>query len=141
MLLIGKDGCGEIFNDLGKIISIFLKNYNFKDYSLAFVPLTKKRLIERGFNQSEVLAQELTKNLKLKIFSGLVKIKETEDQAKIDFEKRLNNLKDAFKVKSPPPEKIILVDDVKTTGTTLKECAKVLKKSGTKEIIALTILK
>jgi competence protein ComFC len=118
-----------------------LKNYDFKDYSLAFVPVTKRKLIDRGFNQSEVLAEKLAKNLDLKIFSGLIKIKETEDQAKLDFEKRLNNLKDVFKVKSVPPKKIILVDDVKTTGTTLKECAKVLKEAEAKEIIALTVLR
>jgi ComF family protein len=141
IVLLGKDGYKEIFEDFGEIISDFLKNYNFKDYSLAFVPVTKRKLIDRGFNQSEVLAQKLAKNLNLKIFSDLIKIKETEDQAKLDFEKRLNNLKDAFKVKSLPPKKIILVDDIKTTGATLKECAKVLKEAGAKEIIALTILR
>jgi competence protein ComFC len=118
-----------------------LKNYNFKDYFLAFVPVTKRKLIDRGFNQSEVLAEKLAKNLNLNIFSGLIKSKDTEDQVKLDFEKRLNNLKDVFKVKSSPPKKIILVDDVKTTGATLKECAKVLKEAGAREIIALTILR
>jgi competence protein ComFC len=141
IVLLGKDGYKEIFEDFGEIISDFLKNYNFKDYSLAFVPITKRKLIDRGFNQSEVLAQKLAKNLNLKIFSDLIKIKDTEDQAKLNFEKRLNNLKDIFKVKSHSPKKIILVDDIKTTGTTLKECAKVLKKAGAKEIIALTILR
>jgi competence protein ComFC len=141
IVLLGKDGYKEIFEDFGEIISDFLKNYNFKDYSLSFVPVTKRKLIDRGFNQIEVLAEKLAKNLNLKIFSDLIKIKETEDQAKLDFEKRLDNLKDAFKVKSPPPKKIILVDDIKTTGTTLKECSKVLKEAGSKEIIALTILR
>jgi ComF family protein len=141
MVLLGKDGYQEIFEDLGEIISSFLKNYDFKDYYVAFVPATKRKLIDRGFNQSEVLAQNLAKNLNLKIFSDLIKIKDTEDQVKLDFEKRLDNLKDVFIVKNHSPKKIILVDDVKTTGTTLKECAKVLKKAGTREIIALTILR
>jgi competence protein ComFC len=141
MVLLGKDGYKEIFEDFGEIISSFLKNYDFKDYFLTFVPVTKRKLIDRGFNQSEVLAEKLAKNLNLKIFSGLVKIKDTEDQVKLDFEKRLDNLKDVFKVKSHSPKKIILVDDVKTTGATLKECAKVLKEAGTREIIALTILR
>jgi ComF family protein len=141
MVLLGKDGYKEIFDDFGEIISSFLKNYDFKDYSLVFVPATKRKLLDRGFNQSEVLAEKLAKNLNLKIFSGLVKIKDTEDQANLGFEKRLNNLKDVFKVKSSPPKRIILVDDIKTTGTTLKECAQVLKKAGAKEIIGLTILR
>jgi competence protein ComFC len=141
MVLLGKDGYQEIFKDLGEIISSFLKNYDFKSYSISFVPVTKRKLIDRGFNQSEVLAEKLAKNLNLKIFSDLIKSKDTEDQTKLDFEKRLNNLNGVFKVKSSPPKKIILVDDVKTTGATLKECAKVLKEAGAKEIIALTILR
>jgi competence protein ComFC len=141
IVLLGKDGYQEIFEDLGEIMSSFLKNYDFKDYYVAFVPVTKRKLIDRGFNQSEILAEKIAKNLDLKIFSALIKIKDTEDQAKLDFEKRLNNLKDVFKVKSNPPKKIILIDDVKTTGSTLKECAKVLKEAGAREIIALTILR
>jgi len=141
MILLGKNGYKEIFRDLGELMSNFLKNYDFRNFYLTFVPLTKRKLIDRGFNQSEILAHIISKNLKLKVFSGLLKIKDTKDQASLDFEKRLNNLKDVFKIKSSPPEKIILVDDVKTTGTTLKECAKVLKESGAKEIIALTILR
>jgi competence protein ComFC len=141
VVLLGKDGYKEIFEDFGEIISDFLKNYDFKDYFLAFVPVTKRKLIDRGFNQSEVLAQKLAKNLNLKIFPDLAKIKDTEDQAKLDFEKRLNNLNGVFKVKSHSPKKIILIDDVKTTGSTLKECARSLKEAGAKEIIALTILR
>jgi competence protein ComFC len=141
MVLIGKDGYQEIFKDFGELMSKFLKDNDFKDYHLAFVPITNKKLIERGFNQSEVLAKTIAKNLNLRIFSGLVKTKETEDQAKLDFEKRLDNLKNVFKVNQLPPKKIILIDDIKTTGATLKECAKVLKEAGAKEIIALTILK
>jgi len=141
LILLGKNGYKEIFKDFGEIISEFLKNYNFHNYYLTFVPITREKLITRGFNQSEVLAQAIASKLELKIFSDLVKIKKTEDQVKLDFQKRLSNLKNVFKVKSAPPKKIILIDDVKTTGATLKECAKVLKESGTKEIIALTILK
>jgi competence protein ComFC len=141
IIIEGKNGYKEIFIDFGKIISSSLKNYNFKDYSLSFIPVTKKKLIERGFNQSEVLAYEIAKNLNLNIFSDIIKIKDTQDQVKLDFKERLLNLKDVFQIKNKPPKKIILVDDIKTTGTTLKECAKVFKTSGTKEIIALTILK
>jgi ComF family protein len=141
VVLLGKDGYKEIFEDFGEIMSDFLENYDFKDYSLAFVPVTKRKLIDRGFNQSEVLAQKLAKNLNLKIFSDVIKSKDTDDQAKLDSEKRLNNLKDIFKVENLPPKKIILVDDIKTTGVTLKECAKVLKEAGAREIIALTILR
>jgi competence protein ComFC len=87
------------------------------------------------------LAKTISENLGLKIFLGLEKIKETEDQVGLSFEERLTNLKNAFQVKEKPPNKIILIDDIKTTGATLKECAQILKKAGAKEIIALTILR
>ena len=141
LILTGKEGFKEIFIDFGRIISNSLKNYNFKDYYLTFVPLTNKKLNKRGFNQSEILAQTIAENLGLKVFSGLIKIKETEDQAKLNLEKRTNNLKDVFVIKETPPKKIILVDDIKTTGTTLKECAYILRKAGAEEILALTILR
>ncbi len=141
LIITGKEGFKEIFIDLGKIISKFIKNYNFKDYYLAYVPITKTKLLQRGFNQSEIIAQILSKNLNLKIFDQLIKIKDTEDQSYLKYNERINNLKDVFKVKNKPPKKIILIDDIITTGTTLKECAKVLRENGTKEIIALTILK
>jgi len=141
LVIFGKDGAFEIFNDFGYLISDFLKNYNFKDFYLTPVPLRKRKLLIRGFNQAEVLAKTIAENLGLKIFLGLEKIKETEDQVGLSFEERLTNLKNAFQVKEKPPKKIILVDDIKTTGTTLRECAQVLKKAGAKEIIALTILR
>ncbi|GIW67150.1 MAG: hypothetical protein KatS3mg096_018 [Candidatus Parcubacteria bacterium] len=139
MVLLGKNGSKEIFQDFGEIIARYLKN--FSDYYLTFVPLTSKKRLQRGFNQSEVLAQAIAKSLNLKIFNGLIKIKETKDQTELNSEQRLTNLTGAFALKEKPPRKVILIDDIKTTGATLKECARTLKNGGTKEIIALTILK
>jgi competence protein ComFC len=141
LIIFGKNGAFEVFNDFGDLIRDFLKNYNFKDFYLTPVPLRKRKLLTRGFNQAEVLVKTISRNLGVKIFLGLEKIKETEDQVGLSFEERLTNLKNAFQVKAIPPKKIILVDDIKTTGATLRECARVLKKAGAKEIIALTILR
>ncbi len=139
-ILLGKKGAYEIFNDFGYYLGQELKKYNFRDYYLTFIPLTRKKLLERGFNQTEILAQAISQTTGLKIFSEILKIKETSDQAVLNYEQRLKNLQGSFSLKNKPPAKLILIDDLKTTGATLKECSRVLKTGGAKEIIALTIL-
>lgn len=143
LIILGKDGHKEIFNDLGSFIAKEFLNYLeiFKDYFLTSVPLTKNKLLKRGFNQAEILVEKIHQLTNLPIFDGLKKIKETKDQAELNFEERLINLKFAFKVEKKPPKNIILIDDIKTTGATLKECAKTLKENGVRNIIALTILR
>jgi competence protein ComFC len=145
LIILGKNEAKEILRDLANFIAkeilrdlVFLKE---KGYFLTPVPLTKTKLLKRGFNQAEVLAERISELTGLKIFKGLNKTRETKDQAELNFEERLVNLKSAFSLERKPPKNIILIDDVKTTGTTLRECAKTLKENGAKNIIALTILK
>jgi len=135
-------GYKNIFRWFAEIISLEIKKLLQKEiqkYFLAFVPLYKDELKERGFNQSEILAEFLSKNLNLKIFKDLVKIKKTKPQSSLKLEERKINLKDCFNVNKKPPQNIILIDDIITTGYTLIECAEVLKKNGTKNILALTL--
>lgn len=141
LIIEGKNGAFEIFIDLGEIISEKLKNLNFKDYFITYVPVTKKKLLERGFNQAEILGETISKKLNIPIYNGLIKVKDTKDQAELSYEERVINLKNAFYLKTEPPKKLILVDDIKTTGSTLIECAETLKKGGSKEIIGLVVLK
>jgi ComF family protein len=135
------DGYREVFFDLGKKIGEKIKGLDFKGYFLTYVPLHRKKYFQRGFNQAEVLALGIGNVLGLEIFPYIEKVRETKDQSELSLEKRKDNLKDAFRVTKKPPEKLILVDDIKTSGTTLKEISEELKKGGTKEIIALTILR
>lgn len=113
------------------------------------IPLTKKRLRERGFNQSELIAKYLSDKINAKngrmsvrvALDVLYKIKDTPSQVSVkDKEERLLNLKNSFGVKNPESaagKKIIIVDDVTTTGATLKEAEKTLKEAGAKKIIAM----
>lgn len=106
------------------------------------IPLHKNKYRKRGFNQSEVIAESLSKNLKIPILAGLKKIKLTPDQTELSGAKRRKNVKGAFLAinwRQIKGKNIILVDDVKTTGSTLEEAAKTLKKAGAKRIWALTI--
>jgi competence protein ComFC len=144
IVLTAKNQSYEIFNDLAYFIAKQLKNSSFysnlKDFYLVPVPLTKKSLLKRGFNQAEVLAYSISIITNLPLSNSLIKLKDTLDQSQLNYKQRLSNLKQAFDVKDKPPLKVILVDDIKTTGATLKECAETLKRNGTKEVIALTIL-
>lgn len=106
------------------------------------VPLHKKRLHWRGFNQAEVLAQEL--DLKIPIVTNiLIRHQNTTPQVKMKNRKqRLENLNNAFTVENIEKikgKKILLIDDIITTGATLSVCADILQKAGAKEVRALVI--
>lgn len=104
------------------------------------VPLHKSRLRERGFNQAELITKHLTRRWQISYENALIRTKATTPQARLDRKKRLTHLNDAFAFssKNSIEGKIIgLVDDVATTGTTLNECAKILKKNRAKKVIGL----
>lgn len=125
-------------------------------FVLVPIPLTKKRLKWRGFNQAEELAKEISRFYHLPLYNFLIREKERVPQMEIkDSQKRKENIKDVF---SCPPKflsekfgracvfpekirgkKILLIDDVCTTRATLEEAAKVLKKSGAKQVWAAVI--
>ena len=106
------------------------------------VPLHYMRLIKRKYNQSALLANEISKltGIKTDLFS-LKRHKNTTPQVKFTGKERIKNVHGAFVVKKSENIKgksIVLIDDVMTTGSTLKECAIALKKVGAKKIYALT---
>ncbi len=111
------------------------------------VPLHKKRLNWRGFNQSEVLAEKISGFYGLEVKNILTRNKNRKPQADIeDRESRMNNIADSFEcpanVNGRPVcagRNIVLVDDICTTGATLNECAKVLAANGARKISALVI--
>ncbi|MBI5077449.1 ComF family protein [Candidatus Falkowbacteria bacterium] len=109
---------------------------------LAPIPLHHKRLLARGFNQALELAKLIALKYNCEIAEGLVKRKKnTEQQSKLKREERLMNVKDAFSVNinAPVPRKVILIDDVLTTGATFSEVGKALKSSGVKEVWAMAV--
>jgi ComF family protein len=123
---------------------------------ITYVPMYKKREKRRGFNQAKIIAQELAKKTSAQggcqVVSLLKKIKDTKPQMELNQEERLKNIKGCFELslkEARPPENlnadfgevgplknlsVLLVDDVYTTGATMRECAKVLKKAGVKKV-------
>lgn len=96
------------------------------------VPLHKKRERERGFNQSALIARHAAAALGADYFEFLVKTRETASQTAINRQDRLLNVRGAYKVVSPIAKgaTVLLVDDIYSTGSTLKEAAKELKEAG-----------
>jgi len=107
------------------------------------VPLHIKKLRQRGFNQSAILARALKKKWRIPLNYFLLKrAKFTLTQTGLDKKEREKNIKGAFEVTSAKDVKdknIILVDDVYTTGATVNECAKTLRKAGAKDVAILTL--
>jgi len=110
---------------------------------ITYVPLHKKRLQERGFNQSKVIAKELSRLTTIPCQSLLIRKKHSPPQAKINSrEERLSRMNNVFAWKQNTNnnyKSVLLVDDVATTFTTLNECAKILKANGFEKVIALVV--
>lgn len=110
------------------------------------VPLHKSREKRRGFNQAELLAGHLGKAMGVPVLGDvLVRDKKTKPQKELNDKERLKNLKQAFAVKAEKEgildtlNKVILVDDIYTTGSTIEACTEVLKKAGVNNIYFLTL--
>jgi ComF family protein len=106
------------------------------------VPLHRRRAWERTFNQAELMAHYLSGLLDVPVWKALQKPKKTPPQSSLSGIARRANLKGAFscKMKGPRRVSVLLIDDVITTGATLQECARVLRKSaGVKKIYAITV--
>lgn len=111
------------------------------------VPLHKSKLKSRGYNQAEILAKGLSERLGIPTENVLSRTKNTKTQFKLDRKERLENLKDAFALNSKfvihnsklKNVTIFLVDDILTSGSTLLECANVLKRAGAKAVFGLTL--
>lgn len=106
------------------------------------VPLSAKRKRKRGYNQAELIAEELSSRLKLPLIDGaLVKTKENKSQAKLKRREREENVRGVYEVTSPETFKgrrVLVVDDVMTTGATLGEVSRVLYKAKARSVEALT---
>jgi ComF family protein len=100
------------------------------------VPLHRSRERERGFNQAELLARQLGLRVDCKL---LRRRKNTPSQTGLTRSQRTINLSAAFEVRAKPPECVVVVDDVYTTGSTVHEIARTLKRAGTTRVEVLTV--
>ena len=107
------------------------------------VPLHIQRLREREFNQSLLLADHIGRRLDIPVaYTNLVRTAPTPAQTTLSRNSRQKNLRRAFAVRHPEAivnKRVLLVDDVFTTGTTVNECAKALRKAGSADVFVLTL--
>jgi len=129
-----------------KLMIQFLTTYHLPltpEFLLIPIPLHFRRQCQRGYNQSELLAKQIAKKA---IFDTdtrtLQRCRHTANQAALSAKDRWTNIYSAFTIKSPEKiknKKILLVDDLLTTGSTASEAAKTLKEAGAKEVSVLTL--
>ncbi len=132
----------------GSILVDFLcdiiKKNNIDVDCIVFIPSSKKAMKDRGFNQCEYLAKEINKQLNISICKDIIKNKSIKEQKLLSREERYKNIKDAFSLisdKNIRNKRLLLIDDVMTTGATLYECEKMLIKNGALSIKMLTVAK
>ena len=138
----------DILEDFWKYLwEILLKNIFDKKENFVIIPIPMNlfKKIFRWYNQSEILAEYISKNTWIKIEKNLIKkIKNTRQQSKLNRQQRIKNLKNSFKLNKTVLDKLdkktfIIVDDVVSTWTTINTISKILKQNWVKKVIGLTI--
>ena len=136
--VLGKDLAHFVYRTLGREEEIW-----WKADAIIPVPLHPKRKKQRGFNQAQIIAKELARLKGIEFVSGrLVKIKNVPPQTSLEVKEREKNVSGAFAVVKREEIKgkvVLLVDDVYTTGSTIRECSSVLREAGVKEVRAMTV--
>jgi competence protein ComFC len=139
----GDERYAEFLGDLmGEVVS---KHYQVIPFTLITnVPLHPSRMVQRGFNQAQLLAEQIGTRVGLPTQTLLERKKSSISQANLGRSARLRSLGDAFQLTTVGKQldlaanTILLVDDVYTTGTTIRECAKIFRIAGVKSIFAVT---
>ena len=131
-------------------VNFILKNQKFFEFIKSYdtivpVPISKKRYKERGYNQSYLIAKEISKKTKLELQNRcIIKSKNVIEQSKLNKEEREKNIKGVYEIidkENLQNKRIILVDDIYTTGNTVNECCRILQKAHPKSISVIVIAK
>lgn len=138
------DGRQEYADYFGEQMAEYLGEFieKLRPDGLVPIPLHKSRRNKRGYNQAELLAREIGRRLNIPVYDKLlIRVKNTKPLKELNASQRQNNLKRAFIVAQNDVKlkKLIIVDDIFTTGSTIEEAARVLKRAGVESIYFLTL--
>ena len=131
-------------------VNFLLKNKkifeNIKNYDTIIpVPISKKRQKERGYNQSLLIARKIAEKTNLELMNNcLIKTKNIIEQSKLNKEDRLQNIQGVYELTNRQlieNKKILLIDDIYTTGSTVNECSRILRKANPEKIGVLVLAK
>ena len=134
-------GVKQLAKPLAKLIlERVWKKLETENWLIVPIPLSKNKLRRRGYNQAELIARELSANVRADI---LFKKFHTKSQVEVkNREERLANIIGSFEIKNPEKikgKKIILIDDVYTTGATMREAKKILISAGVKKVVGIAV--
>ena len=136
--------CKYLGISFAEILARLIKKYSIDADIIIAVPISKERLRERGYNQSAIIAKKVAEFTNIKYKEDiLIKSKNNLRQSELTLNERKENVKEAYSIKNIEQlkaKKIILIDDIFTTGSTLNECSKVLKENGAGKVIAITVM-
>ena len=126
---------------LGQLLAQYMESITVLGDVLVPVPLHKRRLRDRGYNQSELLAKEVGKRMCLPVMEALIiRTRNTPPQVSLSWEDRIQNVEGSFAcVGNAQGQRLIVVDDVVTTGSTVSACAAVLKAGGAESVWGLAL--
>jgi len=106
---------------------------------ITYVPMSPKDRRARGFNQARLLARAVGRRLHRPVVRTLAKVRRTAPQGRLGARARRSNLRDAFRPVRYGGTRVLLIDDIGTTGSTVEECARMLKRSGIESVVVLTV--
>ena len=137
----GATGYAKVY---GRLVAGTVREELAGEYDLVtWVPLSRRRLRERGYDQARLLAKATAKELGLPLTPTLHKQRNTQPQSGTgDAAKRRANIAGAYRMKKGVDvtgKRILLMDDIVTTGATLSECARVLGKAGAEQVVCATV--
>ena len=142
---------GDVGEVLGNLFLLYAEKCaaifdNFGSSLIQAIPLHRRRLLWRGFNQAEALVDKLAGASNLVKIDVLLRKKKTIPQSEVGKTERFGNVASAFALTAGAEEKIagwtvILIDDIYTSGATMEECAKLLKSAGAKEVWGFVLAK
>ncbi len=125
------------------MVQFISKRFDNIDFDLIVaVPMKLSSKLQRGYNQAELLASKVAKLMKVEHYkNSMIKLKDVKVQHDLNLEQRFINVRGAFKIKNKNKFKgktVLLIDDIKTTGATLDECARIMLLAGAKEVYCAT---
>jgi competence protein ComFC len=137
------DGRKALAPRLGRFLATYLRDGDIPANDIDVivpVPLSAKREKQRGYNQSKLLAEEIRRVYPIPLDdSSLKKIKDVTPQFELSRKERLKNVRGAFRSSPMTGKKVLLIDDIYTTGATVREASLALKTAGAKNVYALTL--
>ncbi len=138
MLLYKFRGCKIMGPRMGMLMAGLVDGLPGLDWTVTYVPLSPEGLKRRGYDQSRLLALQVGRQRGYEVKRLLEKVKKTKTQHDLGFEERLTNLLGAYRAsKEAAGRNILLIDDIVTSGSTLKECASALFSEGARSVCCL----